>query len=148
MQDKCVMCGEIIPEGRQVCPRCVADHPANKTVAAMRDKLIALIDQDQCPDPYSCSKDCKYVKLPNCHSARIADHLLANGVIVPPCKVGDTVYFLMGGFAEEMKVIRLNLALKPNDKHLFDYLTEFDDFGKTVFLTKEEAEQALKGGEG
>ena len=25
---------------------------------------------------------------------------------------------------------------------------DFDDFGKTVFLTKEEAEQALKGGEG
>lgn len=23
---------------------------------------------------------------------RIADHLLDNGVIVPPCKVGDTVY--------------------------------------------------------
>ena len=23
---------------------------------------------------------------------KIADHLLANGVIAPPCKVGDTVY--------------------------------------------------------
>jgi hypothetical protein len=25
-------------------------------------------------------------------TAFVADHLLANGVIVPPCKVGDTVY--------------------------------------------------------
>ena len=25
---------------------------------------------------------------------QIADYLLANGVIVPPCKVGDTVYFI------------------------------------------------------
>lgn len=22
MEDRCVMCGEIIPEGRQICPRC------------------------------------------------------------------------------------------------------------------------------
>lgn len=26
----------------------------------------------------------------------IADHLLANGVIVPPCKVGDAVYIVDG----------------------------------------------------
>lgn len=25
----------------------------------------------------------------------IADHLLANGVIVPPCKVGSTIYMLV-----------------------------------------------------
>ena len=28
--DRCVMCGEIIPEGRQVCPNCEArimEHP-------------------------------------------------------------------------------------------------------------------------
>ena len=24
--DRCVMCGEIVPEGRQVCPRCVANE--------------------------------------------------------------------------------------------------------------------------
>lgn len=27
----------------------------------------------------------------------LADYLLKNGVIVPPCKVGDTVYILQGG---------------------------------------------------
>ena len=102
----------------------------------MRDRLIELFDKWNLKQfiPFHTER------------AMLADFLLANGVIVPPCKVEDTVYFLMGGFAEEMKVIRLNLALKPNDKHPFDYLTEFDDFGKTVFLTREEAEQALKGG--
>lgn len=27
MEDKCVICGEIIPEGRQVCPKC--EHPVS-----------------------------------------------------------------------------------------------------------------------
>lgn len=25
MEERCVVCGEIVPEGRQVCPRCEAD---------------------------------------------------------------------------------------------------------------------------
>lgn len=29
-----------------------------------------------------------------CQIGAIADYLIANGVIVPPCKVGDTVYEL------------------------------------------------------
>ena len=34
----------------------------------------------------------------------VADHLLANGVIVPPCKVGDTVYHIAkcGDFHREL----------------------------------------------
>ena len=30
-------------------------------------------------------------------SVRLADHLLANGVIVPPCKVGDSIYRVGNG---------------------------------------------------
>ena len=26
MEERCVICGEIIPEGRQVCPKCEAGH--------------------------------------------------------------------------------------------------------------------------
>ena len=101
----------------------------------MRDRLIELI-QDSVNG---------YAR----HWAEIiADYLLANGVIAPPCKVGDIVYSLMGGFPEEMKVNRLMLTLKPNNEYPLDFIREFDDFGKTVFLTKEEAEKALKEREG
>ena len=106
-----------------------------------RDRLIELI-QD--------IKDCNPT---NWHKPEfMVDSLLANGVIVPPCKVGDKIYML---------VTRHTLHIEyPNGKtqrvksqHTFikeTYLTELnffkvlDDFGKTVFLTKEEAEKALK----
>ena len=35
---------------------------------------------------------CKYRGQADCTIENIADQLLANGVIVPPCKVGDKVY--------------------------------------------------------
>ncbi len=60
-----------------------------------------------------------------------------------PCEVGQTVYSLIGGFAVEMKLKRVILVLKPNDEHPLDYIKEIEDFGKTVFLTKEETEKAL-----
>ena len=58
-----------------------------------------------------------------------AEELLANGVIVPPCKVGDIVYVISKG----------NILPYYEIKYLLP-----DYFGKTVFLTKEEAEAKLK----
>ena len=80
---------------------------------------------------------------------QLADYLLANGVIVPPCKVGSKIYMLV--------TKRAKLGFSPytfiKDSRLTFLNLErvMQDFGKTVFLTKEEAEQALanmKGGEG
>ena len=79
----------------------------------------------------------------------IANHLLANGVIVPPVSVGQTVYrkYWNGGFVKctvsmitqkADKSFKIRLSYNGS---VGDY-TE-DDFGKTVFLTKEEAEAAL-----
>ena len=76
----------------------------------------------------------------------IADHLLANGVIVPPCKVGDTVYEIEYGIGSyelweknlcktEVKAICI---LTENDYHPLNRI------GKDVFLTKEDGEQVLK----
>ena len=62
----------------------------------------------------------------------LADYLLANGVAVLPCKVGDTVYYISEGFVESCKVQNISTNIC------------FGEIGKTVFLTKEEAEQALK----
>lgn len=77
-----------------------------------------------------------------------------------PCKVGDTIYVngILGvGKAEEYKVIRVdyhsNLATKRSEFYIEALLVSapensigfYDkEIGKTVFLTKAEAEQKLK----
>ena len=81
----------------------------------------------------------------------VADYLLENGVIVPPCKVGDTVYYpsFNVGMVFEYKVI----SIKLNSKGLYVVLDNrlrneqmthrASQIGKTVFLTREQAEKAL-----
>jgi hypothetical protein len=97
---------------------------------------------------------------------QIADYLLANGVIVPPCKVGQTVW-IRWGFPDTkkgiypVKVYALRFDTKKNNMRLcvtgtflitayggsftHNYMGTFpwDSVGKTVFLTREEAEKAL-----
>lgn len=80
----------------------------------------------------------------------IADHLLENGVIVPPCKVGDIVYMVSpGGKIHEKLVIGMSVweGKPPRLGFLCPNALTFreDHIGETVFFTREEAEQALKG---
>lgn len=87
----------------------------------------------------------------------IVDSLLANGVIVPPCKVGDTVYFPMetNGEREPYVDVGTVFAIGIDERHTMwisvryesglKYYHTSDDFGKTVFLTREDAENALEG---
>ena len=89
--------------------------------------------------------------------AELADHLLANGVIVPPCKVGDKIYEALPkvNFIRSTTVVGFHLGKFPDlrghkrKEYIVCYsdysLTHIDigKFGKTVFLTKEEAEAAL-----
>ena len=106
----------------------------------MRDRLIEiLLDGVTFTDEYKfpARKQAEYV----------ADRLISNGVIVPPCKVGDTVYWYnMGGEIAEAKVKMLGFAVRHSKG--FEYDVPFDAFGKTVFLTREEAEKALAEREG
>jgi uncharacterized protein YqgQ len=83
----------------------------------------------------------------------VADYLLENGVIVPPCKVGDIVYYIFEGEIRELTVISLSYTFSENIKHFNLHTTnyrgavlsyEIKNIVKTVFLTKEEAEKALK----
>lgn len=92
----------------------------------------------------------------------IADHLLANGVIVLPCKVGQTVYvpWRYGG-GRGVAVVRVEeIKFYDSQMHymfLIDMESDNECFnqlfggwkieqsiGKTVFLTREEAEKALE----
>lgn len=94
-----------------------------------------------------------------------ADHLLRSGVIVPPCKVGDTVYeiekeclgcihYTDGGYSDfcECTLDDNKLMFEADfDKECIHKIikTKFaywmiDKIGKTVFLSREDAEKALK----
>ena len=86
------------------------------------------------------------------YAARKADYLLANGVIVPPCKVGDKVYCIVEGFDVVMEghvrqfIVAEGMFIDCVIRGYFNQVFHSSNMGKTVFLTKEEAEQALKGG--
>ena len=122
----------------------------------MRDRLIELIKQadDKCGHT-SCGECGRFATEYDCLIGLIADYLLANGVIVPPCKVGDTLYVLYGEPSytikeHEVSTIlfgRTHDSIGLSNKSVFTVWEKrwYDYFGKTVFLTREEAEQALKG---
>lgn len=76
-------------------------------------------------------------------------------IVIPPCKVGDTAYGVYDIESVhrqilQMEVLRIEIEKTPTvyvktyRKYIYSYdRFNFDDFGKTVFLTREEAEKAL-----
>lgn len=126
----------------------------------MRDRLIELIKEadKKCNDTKQCENCIGFGKGNECVNYLIADHLLASGVIVPPCKVGDTVYMPAIWYKQVNSyiVVEINLGAGNNNAVVLDeyvggfvlhrsQAVYFNQFGKTVFLTKEEAEKTLKG---
>lgn len=117
----------------------------------MRDKLIELLSGKS----IDTVADVEYV----------ADELIANGAILLPCKIGDIIYVMSKSWHVEIDDISsyqiTNLTITQNKKGVWTkkyramYLKngktidsqinfEFDDIGKTVFLTREEAEKKLE----
>lgn len=77
---------------------------------------------------------------------RLADHLLANGVIVPPVKVGQTVWFPSRYYDRPYPLIITKIEIYEEETIIYSEggsEWHYEDFGKTVFLTREEAEKAL-----
>lgn len=71
-------------------------------------------------------------------------------VVLPHCKLGDTVYWLHDKKITECRVYRIQengkgvqVAIKSTVSH--GVFSVDDYFGKTIFLTREEAEKALEG---
>lgn len=107
-----------------------------------KDRLIDLIDE-------ATNKGVK-----------IVPYLLDNGVIVPPCKVGQTVYIIDEPDFEDPYVLDVKVSAAGQDKGgvwvTLDLPLGFKQsqyigacsIGQTVFLTEEEAEKALKEREG
>lgn len=123
-----------------------------RVVNLMRDRLVDLINE---------AKD-EYLTIPSVNCCKttfvyyLADRLLANGGILPLCKAGDIVYMVTpGGRIHEKKVLGSKSVVGSNlrdeiwVKHSFTCESALvfneDDIGETVFLTREEAERALKG---
>lgn len=66
-------------------------------------------------------------------------------VVVLPCKAGDTVYFALLGRIIEKQVFSI-VSFSNSTRIYCDGTSECfrpEDIGKTVFLTREEAERAL-----
>ena len=79
----------------------------------------------------------------------LADHLLANGVIVPPCKVGDDIYWIDSD-TNEIKCQKNGIKAvcyfgDDNFKIISKDENTPEDIGtRWCMFTKEEAEQVLK----
>lgn len=87
----------------------------------------------------------------------IAEKLLIHGVLLLPCKVGTTLYFLYNSpYADKpdltpriykttkwyFEVDKTGIVINTSDIHSFNKQYDYH-LGKTVFLTRDEAEKAL-----
>ena len=111
-----------------------------------RKRLVRLVD-DFCREEFG-------VKLNKNIREKFADHLLDDGWTRPPVKAGQTVYCIIKGINEPLKSFVHKVELYDLCSKITvwvkGYLSqEYADtsVGKTVFLTREEAEAKLKGGE-
>ena len=118
----------------------------------MRDRLVYLIGEalNKCKTRTICHGCKEYGKGENCIDYIIADHLLENNMIVLPCKVGDTVYYI-GGIHRRLIKSATVVEIILNGDSVRDLFVNsedgvsFENSFDTFFLTKEEAENALKG---
>lgn len=121
----------------------------------MRDRLIELIKQNRHCKDEDCSK-CSSNGI--CFTHREVDHILADGWMRPPCKTGQIVYLIKDGFIERCEVEGIHYTRRSNYVRIRPFHQEYlgnwsvyykpsiRSFGKTVFLTREEAKKALEGG--
>lgn len=120
----------------------------------MRERLIELV----------CEAKDLYPTIPLVNGCKpsfevfVADHILANGGIVPPCKVGDIVWVANKSVGKAFfnKVVCIIFGASRNTNTIVvEYRNTYGEtsrrefkwnqFGKQVFFSREEAEAALKG---
>lgn len=86
----------------------------------------------------------------------IADGLIDSGVVLLPCKVGDKVYKITRNKVKECEVVFVGISADEKCSHFNfveryadgkfykSYSMVFDVISKTVFLSREDAENGLK----
>ena len=120
----------------------------------MRERLIELIMQGELEADKQGVFNCSQSKW---KAEIIADFLLENGVIVPPVKAGDAIYeiherrkgnewvkIISKRFVHGVEIYAGGCMIARCGSTISVFLS---DIGKTVFLTREEAEKALKESE-
>lgn len=94
------------------------------------------INCDQCPTGLACSAN------PACNMFKDKSRF-----VEVPCKAGDTVYCFAPCFDEihnsKLKVVEAEILEVRTIATVLGLNFDVDKIGKTVFLTKEEAEKAL-----
>lgn len=112
----------------------------------MRDRLIEILRE-----PIPVIKGYDVVgesRMSIVDAERYADRILANSVIVPPCKVGDTVYYI-GGIRRNLIKSATVEEIIMNSNGVSDLLVNsenvvtFENSVDIFYFTREEAEQAL-----
>ena len=109
-----------------------------------RDRLIKLIYDAKCVETWDYYND---EPMQPCPIEKLADYLLANDVIASPLKLGDKIYRIFGNKIVKIEVSDIEIEFRNFFKKKYRYnYNAFtnEDFGKTVFLTKEQAEEKLK----
>ena len=105
----------------------------------MRDRLVDLLDKAFLESNDNYGMPC---------TDQVADHLIANGVVCPPCHIGKTVYMVGLVTNQIIKSVVTGIVYTENEMLLVmengTYLSLTQQLGKTVFLTKAQAEQKLK----
>lgn len=121
-----------------------------------RERLVEIAKGFFRYEKCSGKEDSKYCK--ECENGgKLADYLMSNNVVVLPCAVGDTAYYVFDVFEEVCKgrivEIRINLFTEPKIWISVEYDSKFigrqvcngnEMLGKTVFLSREEAEAKLR----
>lgn len=110
----------------------------------MKNRLIELLEDTL--KEWECDVSTETIE-------QIAEHLIQNGVIVPPCEVGCEVWFcdqnnIYDGELISFSLDAAHLWFNCRYKCGLNYWHKIEDFGKTVFADKEEAERKLKEIEG
>ena len=107
----------------------------------MKDKLQSLIDT------FFSSIDIDKFYSQN-QKEKLADWLRENGVIKPPCNVGDTLFYFDDFYkrVREMQVTGIEIVVSCKSSRGSRHAYSSSSFGKTLFHTREALEQALKGG--
>ena len=110
----------------------------------MRERLIELIKKV----PYGVSVGATFERH---FCEKVADHLIANGVILPPCYIGQPVWEVYKWFTGKVEVRegKISMLQQKADKtwkirvsiNSSVYDITVDKIGKTIFLSREEAEK-------
>ena len=129
----------------------------------MRDRMNELLKKVRKDCKNADCRLCGYAKFggfSDCKYLRVADAILADGWMRPPCKVGDVVWYLnkhphialFQNSVYKAKVVRLVtistgtvIVIQIKSEGCCEIPDE-SDWGITLFASREEAEKALKGG--